>query len=388
MFYRGSALAPNTLSLLLFWQSQTGLPIGKTSRKTQEGPPDGEAGRNTKTMTTPYQQVHFLQLRSASPNFAGQATPQKECLSCPLEAPRTGVKTPGIHPTTPLTLEGAKNAFLRALEGKNRASSTITAYTTDLNHFISFLHQNNLVIKTPNQIERADLTEYLSFLAQQGLMGVSRARKLACIREFFRFLESHNHIQKNPAQGIETPKREKNSRVYLRPDEYRAMLALAGGSPRDYCILQLFLQTGVRVSELCDLKIQDIDLEGRSLKVRGKGMVEREIELERKGIEAIKNYLNTRPQTLHSHLFLNYHNEPIGERGVRKLVKKYKDKAGITKRASPHSLRHTFATYKAEKGVSPFQLQQWLGHANLNTTQIYVHIGRQNARKVMEQTSL
>jgi len=85
--------------------------------------------------------------------------------------------------------------------------------------------------------------------------------------------------------------------------------------------------------------------------------------------------------------YLSRH-EPIGQRGVRKLVAKYREKAGITKKASPHSLRHTFATYKAEKGVSPFQLQQWLGHANLNTTQIYVHIGRQNARKVMEQTSL
>jgi site-specific recombinase XerD len=80
--------------------------------------------------------------------------------------------------------------------------------------------------------------------------------------------------------------------------------------------------------------------------------------------------------------------EPISERGVRKLVVKYRKNAGITKRASCHTLRHTFATYKAEKGVSPFQLQQWLGHANLNTTQIYVHLGKQNAKKIMEQTSL
>ena len=79
---------------------------------------------------------------------------------------------------------------------------------------------------------------------------------------------------------------------------------------------------------------------------------------------------------------------PISERGIRKLVVKYRKNAGITKRASCHTLRHTFATYKAEKGVSPFQLQQWLGHANLNTTQIYVHLGKQNAKKIMEQTSL
>src|SRR5262249_23765636 len=86
--------------------------------------------------------------------------------------------------------------------------------------------------------------------------------------------------------------------------------------------------------------------------------------------------------------FKNYKGEAISERGIRKLVVKYREKAGITKRASCHTLRHTFATYKAEKGVSPFQLQQWLGHANLNTTQIYVHLGKQNAKKLMEQTSL
>lgn len=362
MFCKGFSLAPNTLSLLLSWQTGKG---------------------NPKPMTTPYQQIQFptTQKEGPVPDGTGQGSLD------PLEAPETRVETQEVH-QVPLTLEQAQTSFLRALEGKNRSPLTITAYTTDLTAFISFLHQNNLVIKTPNQIERADLTEYLSFLAQQGLMGVSRARKLAAIREFFRFLETHNYISKNPTLGIETPKREKNGRVYLRPDEYRAMLAQAGASPRDYCLLQIFLQTGIRVSELCSLTIPDIDLEGRSLKVRGKGMVEREIELERKGIEAIKNYLNTRPSTLDDHLFLNYHHEPIGQRGVRKLVAKYREKAGITKKASPHSLRHTFATYKAEKGVSPFQLQQWLGHASLTTTQIYVHIGRQNARKVMEQTSL
>jgi site-specific recombinase XerD len=288
----------------------------------------------------------------------------------------------------PLTLEAAQSAFLRELAGKNRAPSTIRAYATDLNHFISFLHQNNLVIKTPEQIERADLTEYLVYLGQRGLMGVSRARTLSAIREFFRFLETDGYIQKSPAQGVETPKKEKNNRGYLRSDEYRSMLSLAGGNPRDFAIIQVFLQTGIRVSELCNLRLSDIDFEGRTLKVAGKGMVQREIELERKGLEAIKSYLAIRSQTFEDHLFLNYQGQPLGERGVRKLVRKYRDQAGITKHASPHTLRHSFATAKAEKGVSPFQLQKWLGHANLNTTQIYVHIGRQNARKVMEATSL
>jgi site-specific recombinase XerD len=166
------------------------------------------------------------------------------------------------------------------------------------------------------------------------------------------------------------------------------MLSLAGANPRDYAILQVFLQTGIRVSELAHLTMNDIDFLKPSLIVAGKGKVSREIALEKKGIQALKSYLAVRPESLASRLFLNYKGEPISERGIRKLVVRYTKAAGITKKASCHTLRHTFATYKAEKGVSPFQLQQWLGHANLNTTQIYVHLGKQNAKKIMEQTSL
>jgi len=297
----------------------------------------------------------------------------------------------GVHNgfSSTATLEATREAFLRALEAKNRAAGTIRAYNTDLSQFIAWLRENNLTAKTPADVEKADVTEHLANLGQQGITGLSRARKLAAIREFFRFLEGYGYIIKSPAASVETPKKEKNVRAFLRPEEYTRMLSLAGANPRDYAILQVFLQTGVRVSELCNLRLSDLELEGHTVHItEGKGMTARDIELEKKGIQAIKNWLAVRPQTLDDHLFLNYQCEPISERGVRKLVVKYKNMAGITKKASCHSLRPTFASYKAERGVSPFQLQQWLGHANLNTTQIYVHMGRQNARKVMEATSL
>jgi site-specific recombinase XerD len=166
------------------------------------------------------------------------------------------------------------------------------------------------------------------------------------------------------------------------------MLSLAGANPRDYAVLQVFLQTGIRVSELANLRIADIDFIKPAITVRGKGSVEREIALEKKGIHALKSYLAVRPDSDSDRVFLNYQGEPISERGIRKLVVKYRKEAGITKKASCHTLRHTSATYKAEKGVSAYQLQQWLGHANLNTTQIYVHLGKQNARKIMQNTSL
>ncbi len=298
-------------------------------------------------------------------------------------------QTNGVSPVPEtLSFEDASAKFQESLQAKNRSPLTVRAYATDLAQFFSWLRANNMVATTPDRIERADIIEYLSSLGQRQLSGVTRARKLAAVREFFRFLENNDYIRKSPAQSVEAPKKEKNTRVYLRPDEYHSMLAQAGSNPRDYAILQLFLQTGIRVSELCDLSLVDIDFAGRTVKVRGKGMVERNIEMERKGLEAIKNYLATRLPTVEDRIFLNKDGTPLGQRGVRKMVRKYRLLAGITKRASPHSLRHTFATYKAERGVSPFQLQQWLGHANINTTQIYVHMSRQNAKKVMEATSL
>jgi len=287
-----------------------------------------------------------------------------------------------------ITLEKGLATFLNALAGKNRSAATIRAYQTDIQQFLSFLHANNVSMKTPEDVEKVDVLEYLSHCAKRELTGIARARKMSAIREYFRFLEGVGLITKSPTVGIETPKREKNGRQVLRPDEYTKMLSLAGANPRDYAILQVFLQTGIRVSELANLTIEDIDFVKPAITVRGKGSVEREIALEKKGVHALKSYLVVRPQSLSSRVFLNYMGEPISERGIRKLVVKYRKEAGITKKASCHTLRHTFATYKAEKGVSAYQLQQWLGHANLNTTQIYVHLGKQNAKKIMQDTSL
>jgi integrase/recombinase XerC len=290
--------------------------------------------------------------------------------------------------TTPITLEKALALFVDSLSGKNRSQATIRAYQTDLSQFLTFLHETNVLISSPKDVQKVDVLEYFSFLAKKDLTGVARARKMSAIREYFRFLDGLGLIAKSPTTGVETPKREKNTRQFLRSDEYTKMLSLAGANPRDYAILQVFLQTGIRVSELAHLTINAIDFHKPSLTVAGKGNVSREIALEKKGMQALKSYLSVRPESLSERLFLNYMGEPISERGVRKLVVKYTKAAGITKKASCHTLRHTFATYKAEKGVSPFQLQQWLGHANLNTTQIYVHLGKQNAKKIMEQTSL
>ena len=214
-----------------------------------------------------------------------------------------------------ITLEKGLAAFLDGLAGKNRSSATARAYQTDIAQFITFLHENNVSIHTPAEVEKIDVLEFLSALAKRELTGIARARKMSALREYFRFLEGVGVISESPTTGIETPKREKNSRQYLRSDEYTKMLSLAGANTRDYAILQVFLQTGIRVSELANLRITDIDFIKPSITVRGKGSVEREIALEKKGIHALKSYLSVRGESFSKRVFLNYQGEPISERG-------------------------------------------------------------------------
>ncbi len=237
----------------------------------------------------------------------------------------------------------------------------------------------------PIDVTGDDLNEYLAALAHRGVSGVSRARNLAAIREFYRSMKNSGLIDHSPVDAVDTPKRERKARTYLTPEEYSRLLAAAGAHPRNFCILTLFIQTGIRISELCELHLDDIDLTTGLLTVRiGKGMS----ALEKKGVRATKTWLAMRPATLYGHPFRNRDEEPLKEWGVRDLLNKYCEQAGITKRITPHSLRHTFASFKAEAGVSPFQLQQCLGHNFLDTTTIYVHLARKNAKKVMEATSL
>ncbi|MDP9469164.1 MAG: tyrosine-type recombinase/integrase [Chloroflexota bacterium] len=291
--------------------------------------------------------------------------------------------------TTTAPFAAAIERFLRTQEGRNRSPQTLRAYRSDLTQLATWLRTDNPLLVDPGDVTGEDLNAYLADLGRRGLSGVSRARKLTAIREFFRFLRLAGVVDQSPVDGVDTPKREKRGRSYLTPEEYNRLLVAAGGHPRDFCILTLFLQTGIRISELCELRLDDIDLAASTLHVRvGKGMASRTIELEKKSTRSLKTWLSLRDASPYDHLFLNRDGEPLKEWGVRDLLEKYRVQAGVTKKVTPHSLRHTFASAKAQSGVSPFQLKEWLGHARLDTTSIYVHMARQNAKKVMEATSL
>lgn len=286
------------------------------------------------------------------------------------------------------TFEETQKQFLRYLDGRNTSANTRTAYATDVRQFIEYIRETDISVSLPQDVTRSHINEYLSYLSDLGRTGVTRARKLAAIQEYFKFLVSNGGLEKSPAVNVAIPKREKKQRTYLRPDEYTRMLSAAGSNARDYAVLQLFLQTGIRVSELAGLRRNDVDLDHKNLKVKGKGNKERIIPLEKQGIQALKNYLSQRPQALDNHIFLNYEGHAISTRGIMKIVEKYVKLAGITKKVSCHSLRHTFATYKATQGINAFVLQDWLGHEHIATTQLYVHMGQINAHRLMENTPL
>jgi len=192
--------------------------------------------------------------------------------------------------TTPsLTFENAMSLYLTTLTGKNRSIGTIRGYTTNLRDFVRYLQENDITVRFPADVKRSHITDFLTYCgSERHHSGVYRARILSAIREFFRFLVLEEYLPRSPAENIDNPAKERKTRNSLRPDEYNKILSLAGSSPRDYALFQVLLQTGVRVSELCNLDIADVDISHGVLTIRsGKGKADREIALEKKAIKAI-----------------------------------------------------------------------------------------------------
>jgi len=277
--------------------------------------------------------------------------------------------------------------FIKSLSGRNLSTHTAIAYQTDIRQFLSFLTENDMTVDSATQITRTHILDYLAHLAGLGRSGVTRARKLAAIREYCKFLVDEQILPASPTEHIVRPKKERKQRVFLRVDEYMRLLNAAVGNSRDYAILQLFLQSGIRVAELVGLTLSDIDLDAGIMLINGKGNKQRTIYLEKKATQALKSYVINRPVSADQHVFLNYQGSGLSVRGVMDIVEKYRKLAGITKKFSCHSLRHTCATYKASKGYTPAELQDLLGHEKPETSFIYVHMAR-DAQKLMQQTSL
>ena len=286
---------------------------------------------------------------------------------------------------TKLTLAQALVQFIHQLD-KNPL--TVQAYRADVLQFISFLAETDYTVTTPCKVERYHITEYLHHLKGSGRSGVTRARKLISLQVFFASLVQSGVIPHSPAVNIDRPKKEKRPKDFLRPDEYNKLLVQAAGDTRDYAMLQVFLQTGIRVSELVAIQLPDLDMIDKTLAIHGKGEKERTIPLEKKAMQALKSWLTVRPQVPDQHLFLTYHQTGFSIRGVRKLVDKYLKLAAITKKISCHGLRRTCLTNKAARNMNAFALQRLAGHQDMETTRIYVQLGTEDLRPMMEATSL
>ncbi len=286
--------------------------------------------------------------------------------------------------TSPLTLV---DQFTRSLAGA-KSRLTILAYESDLRQFFTWVHQTDFTATSIERINRGHIEDYLTSLSEKGQTGTTRARKLISLQVFFSYLVDTSIIPHSPAINVKRPSREQKTKHYLRPDEYSRVLAEAAGDPRDYCIFQVFLHTGIRVSELVALTLSDLDLEQKTVIIHGKGNRERVIPLEKKPFQALKLYLDHRPKNTDPHVFLNYKGEGLSIRGVRKIVDKYVKQSGITKSISCHGLRRTCLSSRAARNMNAFAIQKLAGHARMETTRIYVQLSTEDLRQAMETANI
>ena len=235
---------------------------------------------------------------------------------------------------TSTQLQTLLTRYLNSLKGRNLSEHTSTAYETDLTQFLTWLTENDISVTSPEKITRTHILDYLTHLAGLGRSGVTRTRKLAAIREYCKFLVSEKILSSSPTDYIKRPKQERKQRVFLRVDEYMRLFNAAAGNSRDYALLQLFLQTGIRVAELIGLSLPDIDLEAGTMLINGKGNKQRTVYLEKKATQALRAYFAARPQSREQHVFLNYQGSHLSVRGVMDIVEKCRKLAGISKKFS------------------------------------------------------
>jgi site-specific recombinase XerD len=291
-----------------------------------------------------------------------------------------------------MTTTQSLQLFLRALQGQNFSPKTLRAYGDDLSQFLGWVENNRVDWDTPTHFDRADIEGFMQYLAAKRLTGVTRVRKLAAIRKFFTFLEENKILAANPANTVKGARREEKEPNILYKEQYKALLFEASDNIRDYAIIQTFLQTGIRLSELASLRAEDVDLEHRNLTVRqGKGKKDRQIPLVDDVLKALRNYVRYRNTQLildDDTFFLAKNGTSLNVSTVKYTVAKYVKKAGIRKKVSVHTLRHTFGAHKADKHMSVATLQELMGHKKKETTLKYIHLAKTNLRAEMVQTAL
>ena len=275
------------------------------------------------------------------------------------------------------------------------ADNTRTAYLRDLR-----LLQKALGQKSSEElltVSRRQLLAYLSQLKQAGRSPTTIARKLASIKAFYRFLTAERYIRRDPAEVLEAAQKGIHLPKFLSVQEVDELLeqpnlgTLEGY--RDKTMLETLYATGMRVSELVSVPVENVDLKMQYLIVMGKGSKERMLPLGRTALKYLERYLKVvRPQLLHNkpdsckELFVTSWGGPLTRQRVNELLEGYAQSAGITKRVTPHMLRHSFATHLLNNGTDLRVVQELLGHADISTTQIYTHLDMARLREVYDKT--
>lgn len=274
--------------------------------------------------------------------------------------------------------------FIRYLEiEKNYSKHTIFSYRLDLEDFHKFLGGSEL-----EKIDYLLLRKYLAVLKEKNLKSRSVSRRLSALRSFFKFLIREGYLKANPITTISSPKQEKHLPLFLTEDEASKLIEAVSTKDerglRDRAVLETFYSTGIRVSELVGLSIEDIDFIGGIIKVLGKGRKERIVPIGDTAIKAIRAYLEERKAQSEA-LFLNKSKKRITDKGIRNIMEKYIRIASIKHGVSCHTLRHSFATHLLNRGADLRSVQELLGHVNLSTTQIYTHLTTDRLKSVYDK---
>jgi len=257
---------------------------------------------------------------------------------------------------------------------KNVSPHTLRGYHSDLDQLQEFLGERDLAT-----IDHQDLRRFLARLAGLKLKKSSLARKLSAIRSFFRYLNRAGILDHNPARLVATPKQDKRLPSVLTVDDAQRMMDAPGSDDaaelRDRAVLETLYSTGIRASELTGINHEDISRHEQLIRIRGKGRKERIVPVGEKALAAIDAYLAREAVPSPDHaLFTNRSGKRLTPRTVQRILLNYRKKIGLLQKASPHTLRHSFATHLLESGADLRSIQELLGHASLSTTQRYTHL--------------
>lgn len=276
----------------------------------------------------------------------------------------------------PIKVKDAHQEFINFLRGKKHSSATVLAYGKDIDQLTSFLEE--LERENIHDVTKDDIQAFLGKLAERGYTPKSLSRKLNSTRTFYRFLKVSEYVSDDPSLLVSHPQYELAAPRILKPTEYRALRDAARNDARMYAIIELLLQTGIRIGELADIRMEDIQGDNIHITPHEKHE-ERMVPVNKSAKEALNRYLSIRPQIEDNHVFVTKSGKPFLVRNIRTAIERYFRIAGI-ENAKVNDLRHTFVAHHLKHGVSLVLLSKILGHKRLSTTERYLNYVQDRAK--------